>query len=173
MAVVFVASGPAGARAAQDGVTIDRGSPAAKEYALPIEKARRDANDGGRDRRTTPGEQSAPLFGRGISSRSTPASSSTPSGQARGAASGDAGAGRKRPPGGRRNAATRSEKPTDIDSEDRRIDAAVTGVGGGGPGGGGAGGLDGALVLLLGGAAVALIGGLGGLLARRRPTPTA
>jgi len=53
------------ALAAEPGVTIDPGSPSAKEYALPVDSARRDAS-GQPAKAVTPGARDAPLFGEGI-----------------------------------------------------------------------------------------------------------
>lgn len=77
---------------AQTGVHVDPESPAGKEYAIPLEQARREAGgtDGGAAR---PGAQ-APLFGQGIGDSSTSAGSAggDPSAAGRGDA-GQAGAG--------------------------------------------------------------------------------
>jgi hypothetical protein len=53
---------------AQNGVTVDPGSPTGKEYAIPLEQARRDASaeDGGELNEATHGERTAPLFGEGV-----------------------------------------------------------------------------------------------------------
>lgn len=61
-----LAGGEVGAAAQGDGVVVDPETPAGKEYALPLEAARRDASGavGGNT-----GSQSAPLFGAGISRR--------------------------------------------------------------------------------------------------------
>lgn len=58
------------------GVVVDPDSPAGKEYALPLESARRDAGGGG-----GPDSSAAPLFGAGIS-RSTSDHSAARSGSA-------------------------------------------------------------------------------------------
>jgi len=57
---------PGTASAAEKGVTIDPGSPSAKEYALPLETARRDAN-GEQHRPVRPGDRDSEPFGVGIS----------------------------------------------------------------------------------------------------------
>jgi len=58
------------ASAATDGVFIDPSSPSGKEYAIPLEQARRDAATGGGSGAVQPGERTAPLFGVGITERS-------------------------------------------------------------------------------------------------------
>lgn len=66
-AVVASFAGAEGTAIAQgDGVVVDPESPAGKEYALPLEAARRDG--AGRGTAST-GSASAPLFGAGISRR--------------------------------------------------------------------------------------------------------
>jgi hypothetical protein len=52
---------PAGAQ-----VFVDPGSPSGKEYAIPLEEARREASSGGGDFPVEQGERSAPLFGEGV-----------------------------------------------------------------------------------------------------------
>jgi LPXTG-motif cell wall-anchored protein len=60
---------PAGALAQGGGVFIDPGSPTAKEYALPLENARRQANPAAdQSAPIAQGEKTSPLFGEGISS---------------------------------------------------------------------------------------------------------
>ncbi len=64
LAAVLVLAGPA---QAQNGVTVDPGSPTGKEYAIPLDAARRDAAPGGDGRRPLAGRQrDAPLFGEGV-----------------------------------------------------------------------------------------------------------
>ena len=167
IAAAAVALVPTAAHAQEDGVTIDRGSPAAKEYALPIEKARRDAVDGGRDRRVTPGERSAPLFGAGVK---PDASDRRPTAAGESATQRDGTAERKDAGATAEQGAQRTRS----DSENQRSEAAAPGSSSG-PGGGGASGggsSDGALALLVGGAGVALIAGIGGIMAKRRLTPS-
>jgi hypothetical protein len=64
--VLALALVPSGAAAQEDGVFVDPGSPAGKEYAIPFEQARGEGAGGSKDRggRGAP----APLFGVGISS---------------------------------------------------------------------------------------------------------
>ena len=60
---------PASAGAAEKGVHVDPGSPAGKEYAIPIERARREASGGSKiDAGSAAPTQVAqvPLFGQGI-----------------------------------------------------------------------------------------------------------
>jgi hypothetical protein len=69
-AVVFAVGAPhAGAQEPEPGVTIDPDSPSSREYDIPLENARRNAQPG-RDRDTPvpQGQRVAPLFGEGISS---------------------------------------------------------------------------------------------------------
>lgn len=62
-ALTLALTAPA-AVAQEEGVTVDPGSPSGKEYALPIDKARRDATGGG-GRSSTPGRPT-PAFGEGV-----------------------------------------------------------------------------------------------------------
>ncbi len=55
---------PAGSASAQDGVVVDPSSPSGKEYAIPLDAARRDAAPGGQN--SGGDSQSAPLFGEGV-----------------------------------------------------------------------------------------------------------
>lgn len=59
---------PASALAQEDGVFVDPDSPAGKEYAIPLDEARREAT-GGED--GTPGS-APPLFGEGVMPESAP-----------------------------------------------------------------------------------------------------
>lgn len=65
IAIVAAASLTGTAGAVEPGVTVDPGSPSAKEYALPLEAARRDAS-GESGKPVAPGERDAPLFGAGV-----------------------------------------------------------------------------------------------------------
>jgi len=70
--LVLCALGAPAVLAQENGVTLDPDSPAATEYALPVDKARRDATPGGRPGRgTTNAAQKAPLFGSGVGSGSS------------------------------------------------------------------------------------------------------
>jgi hypothetical protein len=64
--LLILAGGAGDAIAQDDGVHVDPKTPAGKEYALPLDSARRDAA-GGADTGSTSG--AAPLFGAGISRR--------------------------------------------------------------------------------------------------------
>jgi hypothetical protein len=55
-----------GAPTAHAQVFVDPGSPSGKEYAIPLESARRSAATGQRSDTVAQGERSAPLFGEGI-----------------------------------------------------------------------------------------------------------
>jgi hypothetical protein len=59
---------PAGARAQEDGVTVDPNSPSGKEYDIPTERARRDAGGG----KKKSDDKKAPLFGEGVGKTPTP-----------------------------------------------------------------------------------------------------
>ncbi len=122
------------------GVVIDPDSPAAKEYALPLEQARQDAVTG--SDRTQANRDSAPLFGEGV----TPARKDS----GRRAASRDA---------ARREAerATKGANAEPLALSTVELSADEDGSG--------------ALALLLGGAGVLLLAGLGGFALRRRSSP--
>ena len=79
LALALLGGAPAVAPAAEPGVIVDPGSPAAKEYAIPLEKARQDAGGGSSSKssgQSSDGQaQHAQPFGEGISSGSQ---SSTP-----------------------------------------------------------------------------------------------
>lgn len=47
-------------------VFVDPGSPSGKEYAIPLEDARREASPGGNEDPVVQGDRSAPLFGEGV-----------------------------------------------------------------------------------------------------------
>ena len=61
--------GPGIAFAQRDGVYVDPDSPAGKEYALPLDAARRNVTGGGGS--AAPGGDAPPLFGAGVSQRGT------------------------------------------------------------------------------------------------------
>jgi len=91
-AVVVTLAVP-GVAGAQDGVFVDPDSPSGKEYAIPLEEARRDAGAQGRPDRVRPGERSAELFGAGVGDGGSPpqAGRETDAGSDRPAADGGAG----------------------------------------------------------------------------------
>lgn len=95
-----VAAAPAVAVAAEDGVTIDPGSPSAKEYALPLETARRDAT-GDSDKPVSPGARTSEPFGVGVGpdSQSAAPSSTTGSGSTSSSGSKDASSSKSSSPG--------------------------------------------------------------------------
>jgi len=64
--VVLVLALTAPPAAAQDEVFVDPDSPSGREYAIPLEEARRNAASGGPPSRVQPGERSAELFGAGV-----------------------------------------------------------------------------------------------------------
>jgi hypothetical protein len=132
--------------AAQDGVHLDPDSPTAKEYAVPLDAARRGASSGSTAQTPSGSAQTetAPLFGEGIAPVKKPAS---------GKSGGGSGAKAKSP--------TASTNPPAAVSE--IVSAAATRPGT--PDGGGAG----ALLPVAGGALLLLaLGGAGGLALRRR-----
>lgn len=141
-AVALLAPSASEAIAQDDGVRVDPDSPAGKEYALPLDSARRDAagtpSAGARDE--------APLFGAGISKQESQRGSR----RARRASGGDGGGGEG------------SGASTDRDTGASRPPAAVTETASGGP----PAGLLTALIAL----GVLAAGGLIGLLLRARGT---
>lgn len=80
LATVILLGAPGGAFGQEDGVIIDRDSPASKEYALPFEEAR-SATSGRRTDRAPGTSSSSGLFGEGIDetdSASAPAPTKRP-----------------------------------------------------------------------------------------------
>lgn len=65
-ASIALALGTTATAAAQDDVFVDPDSPTGKEYAIPLEEARRNAGASGPPDRIRPGERSAELFGAGV-----------------------------------------------------------------------------------------------------------
>jgi hypothetical protein len=144
----------------EPGVHVDPGSPAAKQYALPLNQAREIGRGG-----AGPGASASPLFGAGIgnarSHRSTVAAKGTgPDGRA-GAGSGAGAAEPRRLPHG----GSSSDRSALASLDASHLDiAAHEGSG------------DGSLLALLGGGIVVLLlGGAGGVAVRRvgRSTPPA
>jgi hypothetical protein len=151
--IAMLACAPAAA-VAQDGdgdrgVTIDPDSPSAREYEIPLESARRDAEPG-RDRRTPvqQGERGAPLFGAGISSDDAGATGGKGSGGAGGP-----------------NRATRPA--SSVTSTKKAAEPAAVGLAVADPGAPDSGAGTSALVIA-GGALVLGFGAGAGVLARRR-----
>src|SRR3954469_3314415 len=67
LAVVLGGATPTAAAAAEPGVHVDPGSPAGKEYALPLDQAKRDAGAGtGQAGRPGGSSGRSALFGEGI-----------------------------------------------------------------------------------------------------------
>jgi hypothetical protein len=76
LAPLLAAALVAQAGAQEPGVFIDPGAPSAKEYALPFESERRQADpDQGPTAQIAPGSRESPAFGEGITSRNVPSSS--------------------------------------------------------------------------------------------------
>jgi hypothetical protein len=142
-AIVLLACAP-GAAAQEPGVTLDPDSPSAKEYAIPLESARRGAEPG-RERGASveQGERGAPLFGAGISGAAGEVlrSAATP---------------RTRPAASPTPARRRAERAPAV----VRMAAANPGAPDGGAGAN--------ALVLAGGAVVVGVGAGAGLLARRR-----
>jgi len=141
---------------AQDGVFVDPDSPSGKEYVIPIEGARRQANPGSgtSERRDTP----APLFGAGIVRDDPSKAAGRATSAGRVVESGTRSRGR---------AGARSSDVADARSGSRKpgTEAARLGVTRPGAPEGGFGSALGILALAV---LVLTAGGLGGFLARRR-----
>lgn len=88
---LFASAAPTPVYAQEEGVTLDPGDPAAKEYALPHAEARREAS-GASEAPTQQGSSDAELFGEGVS-RADGSDSSTSASKASSAGSGEGGAG--------------------------------------------------------------------------------
>jgi hypothetical protein len=73
-------------------VFVDPGSPSGKEYAIPLEEARREAASGGSDLKVAPGSRSAPLFGEGVGDGASDGGGSGSDDGSGGAAKSDGGA---------------------------------------------------------------------------------
>jgi hypothetical protein len=148
LAVILLALSPTVARAdtgLEPGVHVDPGSPAAKEYVIPLSQARRIGAEGSSD------SSSAPLFGAGIGPRGPGGSSHLRSGAGR--TSGAANAPRRE--SASRLSATgvagRESLPSSVLASSSRAS-------------GDSGSL---LALLAGGVAILILGGLGGAMLRR------
>jgi len=143
---------PAPASAASDiGVVhVDPGSPSGKQYAIPLTQARRDAGGQGAAPATA-GDTSAPAFGAGIKPSRSAASA------AHGARTGAVRSGGAHQGSGRGSGRELLRAQTGHPAAPATVRAAIN-----------AGNGDTAMpVLLGGGAAVLLLGGVGGLAARR------
>lgn len=141
----------------EDGVTVDPDSPAGKEYALPIDQARRDATDGEDARRggKAPAGAPPPAFGEGVRPETErapgPASSTGVSKDADGKRVGMSADGTP-------STTTAAERAQERKGIDRALLKASDGDGGAS---------DGSLALLLGGVVVMVLGVAAGLLLRR------
>jgi hypothetical protein len=91
--------------AQEPGVHVDPNSPAGKEYAIPIDQARRQAEGASAGNGSHGSSGSAPLFGAGISSRAGGSSSSSGSGKS---GAGAAGSTKTRTEGSRKSDGARS-----------------------------------------------------------------
>jgi hypothetical protein len=89
VALLLALVAPSSALAQEEGVTVDPGSPAEKEYAIPLVKERRDASESGPKRRVRKNDRSAPLFGAGVEPESTPSGSGSGSGSSETSADND------------------------------------------------------------------------------------
>jgi len=139
---------PASAAAQDDGVFVDPDSPTGKQYAIPLESARRQADPAGDGRLAPPGERptgttAAPLFGEGIARARGSASKRSSKEQSSKASR----------PGQKENANSATEGP---------LKAAVNNPGA--P----SGGIGPTLLIAGGGALVLLLGAIVGFLMRRR-----
>jgi hypothetical protein len=148
LAVTLVALSPAAAQAdagLEPGVHVDPGSPAAKEYAIPLGQARQIGAEGSGD------SSSTPLFGAGIGPRGRGGSSHSNSGAGRTSRIAPASG-----PGSRRDRASsgiagRESLPSSVLASSSRAS-------------GESGSL---LALLTGGVAILILGGVGGAMLRR------
>ena len=149
-----LALGLPAAASAQDGVFVDPDSPSGKEYQIPLESVRRQANPHARPgAKIAPGERSSPLFGEGIGSGETRGGATRTRSDEGGEPRGPANAERSG------SAARRSEAER---AAREAITAATTRPGA--PAGGA-----GSTLAVVGGAIVVLLaGGLGGYVLRRR-----
>jgi len=129
----------------EPGVHVDPGSPAAKEYALPLNQARQ--TGAGASSSST---SSGPLFGAGIKPPGAGGSSHSGSGSGTAKATGRGGAAG---PNGARAAARLSTLPAAV----LRASRSQASSGGGGS----------ILALLGGGVAILVLGGLGGMILKR------
>jgi hypothetical protein len=136
----------AGASAQDPGVFIDPGAPSAKEYALPFESERRQADpEQGPGAQIVPGARTSPTFGEGITSGNAPRSASS---------------GGSRDTGERKDDAASEPRASDGEADVVRAAASNPGAPDGGTG----------VTLAIAGIAVGVLlaGGLAGLLWRRR-----
>jgi hypothetical protein len=148
---------PTPAVAQSDGVFVDPDSPTGKQYQLPLESARRQADPSSDGRIAPPGARPsgtgpAALFGEGIATASRA-----------GKPSSSGGSGGKSKPGGTAGGSNGSTSaPTTDSGSSNPVQAAVSNPGA--P----SGGVGSTLLIAAGGGLVLLIGGLAGFVIRRR-----
>jgi hypothetical protein len=145
-----VPADPAGAQ-----VFVDPGSPSAKEYAIPLEDARREAS-GGSDDPVVQGERSAPIFGEGVGDDSSPGSGAGGTTDEPSSSGGNTGGGSDRP-GDSGSGSQKSGQAATAVAATRPVGATIP------QGGLGSTATIGALAL-----SVLLLGGVIGSIARRR-----
>lgn len=148
---LVLAAGMTGGAQAQEGVFVDPDSPSGKEYAVPLEAARRQADPkASKAQRVAPGRRDqAPLFGEGIDAGDPAAGA--------GRASGGTKASRRKRPRETRASPARKAAPATVRAAVSRPGAPDGGLG--------------TTLMIAGGAAVVLLaGGLGGLALRRSRT---
>lgn len=154
--LALVAPGPVAAQ--EDGVTLDNDAPAAQEYALPHQQARRDAEGSGKTS-STQGSRDAKPFGEGVSDDNASGRSPT-GGSSGGSSTGDSSSGSSGDDDDQAGDATPAPLGDDEASSAAREsgeDAESVNVSGG----------IGSTTALLGGAAfVLLAGGIGGFALR-------
>jgi hypothetical protein len=134
----------------EPGVHVDPGSPAAKEYALPLNQARQTGAGASSSSASSP-----PLFGAGIKPPAAGGSSHSGSGSGKGKATGRGGASG---PNGANASAPRFTLPSAV----LRASSSQASSGGGGS----------ILALLGGGVAILVLGGLGGTILKRSRSAT-
>lgn len=154
-ALILTLQAPLAYAQPENGVTVDRGSPAGKEYALPVDQARRDAVDGGGG-----GDATAPppAFGAGVHPDSASGRTGGFSGH-RGARAGVARTNGPATPSDSIPVTTSAQRARERDGIDRALVTASAG---------GAGASEGSLAFLLGGVVVMVFGAAAGVLLRRR-----
>jgi hypothetical protein len=155
--LALLVAGPAAAQ--NGGVYVDPDSPTGKQYQLPLESARRQADPSSDGRLAPPGARpsgtgAAALFGEGIAKAS-----------GAGKRSSSGGSGSKSKPSGTAGGSKRSSSSPKKDStSSNTVRAAVSNPGA--P----SGGLGSTLLIAAGGGLVLLVGGLAGFAIRRRST---
>jgi hypothetical protein len=148
--------------AQEEGVFVDPGSPTGKEYALPLDSARREADPSGGGTSAAPG--TAPLFGAGIVASS--ASANATDGQDAGSTSGTSGTEATGGAGGAAEAPAAKSAGSDTEVPASKEAEAVVEAATRNPGAP-SGGLSAPAVVALLAAGVLLAGGLAGVVIRR------